>query len=373
MSTTPAPGVIGALAETPTLAQHGPVPTDSTARHFGGEAAATAVTETRPLGALPVVDPQFVVVHRRFDATNRAGTEHDSPSEPAVLQGHQGQVQNPIQPGAGSAATGRSTILRSSNIARERFVVGAAQAGSNFSYRFLQRVSNSWSGSKGGETTVAAALASGSHVDWTGPGRARGGLSGGYNPTAVAPPRSSVARFAADKLSSVNLSGAWPALLEKKSGAEMPTPGPQRRLSLSVANPVSRSVEYGPSGVPPIGASLNTTLMVNRLPNAIGFTGFPGESATGFPSTVVGAPQAREVPIRHIASSPSPIRALQRQPQGASVPATGSSAAATSAPAAVPPPATLPQNAAPDVGRLAEQVYRLIVQRIATERDRRGL
>jgi hypothetical protein len=352
---------VNTLVEAVTTDQQGPA--DSIARQFDDDSPSITVGETLSSGAPLGADQPPIVVHPHLDVMNPAMAAHDAATEPATRHRDQAHGETPIQPDTRSAGPGPSTIFRTADAGRERFVVAAANAGSGFSAGFVQRVTASLE-----RTPAVASFPGGSRLDAARAGHVPGVFPVALNRIPGATPGSSVARFATDKLSAVGSGGAWPALLQSRSTSQASSLGRQGEVSSGFAHPVFRPFKAG--GLAGGGGS-NGGLMVNRLPNVTGVPGFPGGSTTGFQSMPGPAPGVSPVPLRHIGASGSPIHALQRQGQGASAPAP--SAVTTNASPAIPPPAAPRQNAAPDVKRLAEQVYRMIVQRLATERDRRGL
>jgi hypothetical protein len=364
-SAIPAPMGVNTSAGAVTSAQQGPVGADSVARQFDGDSPSITAGET-PASSAPLgPDQPPIVVHRHLDVMNPAMTPHHSASEPATRQRDPAPGGTPIQPDTRSAGPGTSTLFRAADAGRERFVVAAANAGSNLSAGFVQRMTASLE-----RTPAEASFPRGSRLNAARAGHVPGVFPVALNRIPGATPASSVARFAADKLGAVGSRGAWPALLQSRLTAQTSSLGRQGGVLSGLARPVFRSFKTG--GLAGGGGS-NDALMINRLPNVTGMPGFPAGSTTGFHSMPGPAPGVSAVPLRHIGASGSPIHALQRQAQGASAPAPGPSAVTTNASPAIPPPVAPRQNAAPDVKRLADQVYRMIVQRVATERDRRGL
>jgi hypothetical protein len=246
-----------------------------------------------------------------------------------------------------------------------RFVVATSIGGADFSSRVFARVSAPWPDTRVRRTSAEASPSHAGRLLPSGTIRAGGRSPGANVPITGAPSGFFLSRFAAHRLSAPRFGTVWPVSRPEHWTAQ-PAGRPQGPdPSQSSESPVI--LGFNSRGSAP-GAGSNPRMIVSRFPASFG----AAESPQG--STSRTEPLSSFVPMRNISPGQRPIHhSVQRQSQGAPSGGPNQNGLTANGAAPSPAPAATAQNAGPDVAQLAEQVYRLIVRRVATERDRRGL
>ena len=261
----------------------------------------------------------------------------------------------PVQVVPSAVAGGSPRIFRSADAGRAPFVIGTSGATLDFSSGVLQRLSAPGRRTlqKIGEQPAPPGLTRTGSVGRIGAGPvSTTGNKSMYGGSA----RSFVTRLPGNTLGATLLRAGSPALHRGEFPVHVFR---QTREASHLLEPQG----FMSSIRPGLHAASNGSGLINRFPGTFAASELP----LGAPP-VVGSPLGA-APLRHVTpGGPAIARILQRQPQR-TAPAGGQAGAPPPVPAA-PAPA---QNTGVNVTQLAEQVYGLLVRRIASERERRGL
>jgi hypothetical protein len=263
----------------------------------------------------------------------------------------------------GSIADGTDSpppkIFRATHARREGFMVGTSPSLADFSSRVLQRVSPGrrqpqiQSAGAGLSLSNARQAISADHLQTSDRFRSTNGLTPG------AWQASFLTRLAADTPDVPGLSNTAPKVYGE--GLTPHAPVPRLRLDpLQSENAVWHSLR---SKVALLRSDSNQ--IINRLPSSDGAPVPPGG--------LVHAGEPVSSALRHVTTGPRPVQhSVQRQALRGT-PSTAGNQTGFQTPALPSVPAPSLQNAGLNMSQLADQVYGLIVRRIASERDRRGL
>jgi hypothetical protein len=256
-------------------------------------------------------------------------------------------------------------ILLTTDTGRERFVVATSAGGADFSTRVLQRVSGGWRGSELQKKSAAPPGLNLTQLYSAGTAHAGSRFLSPALWITGTRPGSFLARFAADRLGPASFLAAGGNLYPESPSAQASILRQEGSLTEGGQIPTFLMSQSGGAFH---RAASNEGPIINRSPSSFSAAGLPQRLARS------GEPQSGSALVGHVASGQHPIHpVVQRQASGAP-PAVGNQSGFQPTPPTFPAPAPLPQSVGrPDVTQLAEQVYRLIVARIASERDRRGL
>lgn len=293
------------------------------------------------------------------------GESHSTTVRPGpICFADQAHLEMPIGSMASMVDRGAPKASRKPAEDRGRFVVATSIGGPDFSSRVFARVSAQWPDTRVRRTSAEASPSDAARLLPSGTIRVGGRFPGATVPITGAPSEFFLSRFAAHRLSAPRFGAAWPVLQPEHSTAQLAGPqGPDP--SQSSESPVI--LGFNSRGSAP-GPGSNPRMIVSRFPASFGVAGLPQGS------TSRTEPRSSFVPMRNTSPGQRPIHhSVQRQSQGAPSGGPNQNGFTTDAAAPIPAPAATPQNPGPDMAQLAEQVYRLIVRRVATERDRRGL
>jgi hypothetical protein len=276
----------------------------------------------------------------------------------------QAHLEMPIGSVASMVDRGAPNVFRKPAAGRGRFVVATSIGGADFSSRVFARVSAPWPDTRVRRTSAEASPSDAGRLLPSGTIRAGGRFPGANIPITGAPSGFFLSRFAVHRPSAPRFGGAWPVLQPEHSTAQLAGPqGPDP--SQSSESPVI--LGFNSRGSAP-GPGSNPRMIVSRFPASFGAAELPQGSTSRTEAL------SSLAPMRNVSPGQRPLHhSVQRQSQGAPSGGPNQNGLTANVAAQSPAPAPTAQNAGPDVAQLAEQVYGLIVRRIATERDRRGL